>query len=220
VRTPNIDSPPESAQSGNWIFAGHISSAPERLAEYFRSGFEGLISSFEIPDDEIDYTQVLTDIDAAALVVSAKTGVSQKMIEFWNYLNERQIPRMVLVNGLELSETDFDDIVMIANRVFEEVITPFLVLHDDVGEPIGLISLADLLIHDYSNQFPDFYNADEELTSLVSEFRAEYETQSQLLNEHGFETGLAVPALPVIENRKIGINEVAPFLNKIRKNLF
>jgi translation elongation factor EF-G len=101
------------------------------------------ISSAEDIPNEFDA------LDAFALIVNAKTGVSPAMIDLWAHIAERQIPRLVIVNGLELSEIDFDDIVLILNRVLENVITPYLVLHDELGEPTGLISLADGIIHDY-----------------------------------------------------------------------
>jgi hypothetical protein len=134
------------------------------------------------------------------------------MIDFWSFVSERQYPRMIMVMGLELSESDFDDIVMIANRVLEQVTTPFLVLHDEMGEPSGLISLADLTVYDYSQRPMQHYPADMELQSLVSEFKGEYDAQMQEFENDGFISGLEVPAIPIVVGKGIGVEQVKKYL--------
>ena len=54
------------------------------------------------------------------------------------------------MNELEGSDSDFDDAVMLANRVFDQLVTPYLVLHNDAGDPTALIDLQSLEIIDYS----------------------------------------------------------------------
>ena len=49
-----------------------------------------------------------------------------------------------------VSVSKIDDAVMLASRVFTQLITPYLVLHGDDGEPTALIRLQDLQIIDYS----------------------------------------------------------------------
>jgi hypothetical protein len=139
------------------------------------------------------------------------------MIDFWQYLAERQFPRLIIVNGLELSETDFDDIVLIANRVLEQTITPYLVLHDELGEPSGLISLINLEVIDYSASIPMKYAADSELISLVSEFQSEYLEQVEELQDSGFESGLLVPAIPLVLSRGIGVSEIQNYLDRVNR---
>ena len=187
-----------------WIIAGHPSSQPEILANDLDLGISQVInvtSSSDIPKG-------FENLDACALVVNAKSGVSPAMIELWSIISERQIPRMIIVNGLEFSEIDFDDIVLIANRVLENVITPFLVLHDEVGEPTGLISLADGMVHDYSNGQQSTYKADEELKSLVEEFRDELNLATTEFDETAYSQGLIVPAIPYIPSKQLGRSEI------------
>ena len=136
--------------------------------------------------------------DAFILVINAKTGVSGAMIELWNRVSDRQIPRMIIVNGLELSEIDFDDIVLIINRVLENVVTPYLVLHDELGEPSGLISIADGLVHDYSGTEESNYKADDELLNLVKDFREELTLALSEMDESAYREGIVVPALPYV----------------------
>lgn len=157
------------------------------------------------------------ELDGFALVVNAKTGVSPEMIELWARVAERQIPRLVIVNGLEFSEIDFDDIVLILNRVLENVITPYLVLHDELGEPTGLISLADGMIHDYSSGVLSEYPADEELSSLVKEFKEELELATTELDESAYAQGLIVPAIPFVASKKIGRSEILDFAHILTK---
>ena len=196
-----------------WLIAGHPSSQPEIVSGLLNLGEMAVLSlesATQIPDD-------FDDIDAVALVVSAKTGVSKEMIDFWNQISERQFPRMVIVNGLELSEIDFDDIVLIVNRVLESVITPFLVLHDELGEPTGLISLADFMVHDYSSGLPHNYRADVELQSLVKEFKEELELATTELDESAYSEGLLVPAIPLVNSKQIGKTEIQEFAKLLTK---
>lgn len=209
---PNIEGVSPQLPTAHWLFAGHASASPEKVTKRFT----GRLSAVDLSDDETDFSTILSGIDAAALVVSAKTGISKGMIAFWEYISERQFPRMVIVNGLEMSETDFDDIVMIANRVLEEVATPFLVLHDELGEPSGLIELSSLTVYDYSGNLLTQYPADEELVSLVAEFKAEVEEKFIEFGDSGFSEGLLVPALPLGEQRNFGVNEIQNYLNSIQ----
>jgi hypothetical protein len=94
------------------------------------------------------------------------------------------------------------------------VVTPFLVLHDDVGEPIGLISLDSTDVHDYSTKTEHIYPADEELKGLIAEFRSEYQEQTEGLDDDAFGAGLVVPALPLVESRGIGISELTRYFKK------
>lgn len=201
--------PPTTA---HWLFAGHSSAKSIELAEVFKSDYPGMISGCDLKDDESKFSDVLKGSTAVALIINAQSGVSKSMINFWSFVSERQYPRMIMVTGLEFSESDFDDIVLIANRVLEQVSTPFLVLHDQLGEPSGLISLADLTVYDYSQKPMTQYPADIELQSLVSEFKSEFDDQMQEFEKDGFISGLEVPAIPIVVGKEIGIDQVKRYL--------
>jgi len=190
-----------------WILAGHSSSQPRELLDDLELSQAEVIVEDSSEFAEIDFNAC----DAFMLVINAKTGVSGAMIELWNRVSDRQIPRMILVNGLELSEIDFDDIVLIINRVLENVVTPYLVLHDEVGEPSGLISIADGLVHDYSGTEEINYKADDELLNLVTEFREELMLALSEMDESAYQQGIVVPALPYIRAKKIGLREIQNF---------
>jgi translation elongation factor EF-G len=196
-----------------WILAGHSSSQPRELLDDLELSQAEVIVEDSSEFAEIDFNAC----DAFMLVINAKTGVSGAMIELWNRVSDRQIPRMILVNGLELSEIDFDDIVLIINRVLENVVTPYLVLHDEVGEPSGLISIADGIVHDYSGTEEINYKADDELLNLVTEFREELMLALSEMDESAYQQGIVVPALPYIGAKKIGLREIQDFARVLTK---
>lgn len=197
--------------TSHWLFAGHSTAKSSEMAEVFKSEYPGKVSSCDLKDEESDFSELLNGSTAIALIINAQSGVSKSMIDFWSFVSERQYPRMIMVMGLELSESDFDDIVMIANRVLEPVTTPFLVLHDEIGEPSGLISLADLTVYDYSQRPIQNYLADIELQSLVSEFKSEFDTQMQEFENDGFINGLEVPAIPIVLGKGIGVDQAKKY---------
>ena len=196
-----------------WILAGHSSSQPRELLDDLELSQAEVIVEESSEFAEIDFNAC----DAFMLIINAKTGISGAMIELWNRVSDRQIPRMILVNGLELSEIDFDDIVLIINRVLENVVTPYLVLHDEVGEPSGLISIADGIVHDYSGTEEINYKADDELLNLVTEFREELMLALSEMDESAYQQGIVVPALPYIRAKKIGLREIQDFARVLTK---
>jgi hypothetical protein len=138
---------------------GHVSATPEKLAQ---------ILGGEVAN-EVD-----EDADVAIFAINPAAGIDAATIELWQGFDELQTPRMVVVTVLEGMELDFDDAVLVANRVFDSLVTPYLVLHGDSGTPIGTISLTDLSTIDYSTVPPTHGVADDELRELVKDFQEEY----------------------------------------------
>lgn len=195
------------------VLVGHPSSRPRAVAEKLQ------LSSAQVVELEgpVDIDTDISQSDLFVLVISAKTGVSAEMTSTWNIASEKQVPRIVIVNGLEMNETDFDDIVLIANRVLESAITPYLVLHDEIGEPVGLISLSDNQVRDYSSGVVTIYPADSELQSLVADFKEELEESTIEFDSSAFQAGLIVPALPFVASRNIGVAEFQAYLELVTK---
>ena len=180
---------------------GHPSAEPQMIAEAFLGSLP---------------TEVSGDADLAIFAINPSAGIDQHTIDQWLQLDDFQIPRLVVVNGLEKQEADFDDAVTIANRVFDQMITPYLVLHDDAGFPIALISLHDLTILDYT-QLPATKSAcAPEHETLVQEFRDEYIEQLQSLGEDAFAAGLMFPAIPVWIEKGIGVDIVNSFIAQLK----
>jgi len=167
-----------------------------------------------IPSELRDF-EFSEKLDFFALLVDARSGISPQMIEVWQHYQDRQFPRVLLVQGIEFSESDFDDIVLIGNRVLEQFATPYLVLHDEIGEPTGLISLEDNIVHDYSGSTVTNYPAEKEMIDLIKDFQDEYTQLYKELGTEGFFQGIFAIALPIGSSKRFG----TPELNRIIESL-
>ena len=179
---------------------GHLSADPAQVATVFNAQFSQV---------------AVAESDLAIFAIDPSAGIDQVTIELWQSLDEFQVPRLVVVTHLEKLELDFDDAVMIATRVFDQMITPYLVLHDDAGLPAALISLSDLQIIDYSGDSKTVRSSDEEHQTLVQEFRDEYLELLADSGENAFEAGLLFPAIPLWIERGIGVDIVEGFIKKL-----
>ncbi len=179
---------------------GHLSADPAQVA----SMFNAQISQIAVPES-----------DLAIFAIDPSAGIDQVTIDLWQSLDEFQVPRLVVVTHLEKLEADFDDAVMIASRVFDQMITPYLVLHDEAGLPAALISLSDLQISDYSTNPNTVRDSDEEHQTLVQEFRDEYLELLADSGDNAFEAGLLFPAIPLWIERGIGVDIVQSYIKKL-----
>ena len=183
---------------------GHESADPQEVARYFGATFTDVIES---------------ESELAIFVVDPSAGISPETISLWQGLDDFQIPRMVVVTHLENQVADFDDAVMLASRVFDQIVTPYLVLHDDAGFPCALISLETLEITDYSHEEHEVTMSTEEHQILVSEFRQEYVEQIASSGENAFEAGLLFPAVPLWIEKELGVNIIRQYIDQIEKAL-
>ena len=179
---------------------GHLSADPAHVAAVFKAHF----SETAVPES-----------DLAIFAIDPSAGIDQATIALWQSLDEYQVPRLVVVTHLEKLEADFDDAVMIATRVFDQMITPFLVLHDEAGIPAALISLSDMQITDYSTNPKTIRGSDEEHQTLVQEFRDEYLELLADSGDNAFEAGLLFPAIPLWIERGIGVDIVESYIKKL-----
>ena len=159
-------------------------------------------------------TEINGELAIAIFAMNAQTGIDQATIDLWHGFDDYLIPRILLVTGISDGEQDFDDAVLIARRVLDEVATPFLVLHDDAGKPAGLISLAENKVIDYSTG--EIRNAEAEHITLVSEFRDEYLAQLEAAGSEGFESGIFFPAIPILLP-KLGIDIAKSYIERATK---
>ena len=180
---------------------GHASAEPDQVAEAFGATVA---------------QEVHSDSDLAIFAINPSAGVDQQTIQQWAELDEFQIPRLVVVTHLQLQEADFDDAVMIANRVFSPMATPYLVLHDEAGLPVALISLTDLKIIDYSTHPSTVRMSDPEHQTLVQEFRDEYLELLQASGDQAFAAGLLFPAIPLWIEKGIGVDIVNTYIQELQ----
>jgi len=179
---------------------GHLSADPAHVAAVFKAHF----SETAVPES-----------DLAIFAIDPSAGIDQATIALWQSLDEFQVPRLVVVTHLEKLEADFDDAVMIATIVFDQMIAPYLVLHDEAGIPAALISLSDLQITDYSTDPKTIKGSDEEHQTLVQEFRDEYLELLADSGDNAFEAGLLFPAIPLWIERGIGVDIVESYIKKL-----
>ncbi len=179
---------------------GHVSATPEKFAEVL---------------DASVATEVRADCDAAIFIINPSAGIDNETIARWREFDDFQTPRLVLVAVLDGMELDFDDAVLLANRLFDPLVTPFLVLHGENGTPIGTISLDDFSTLDYSTNPPTSGHADEELQSLVQEFREEYLELMVEMEDGAFSAGILFPAIPVNTANGLGLDIVKKYLSEL-----
>ena len=179
---------------------GHVSAQPQAIANLFDAQLA---------------SEIVIESDLAIFAINPAAGIDQKTIDQWQALSDYQLPRLVIVNELDGSDADFEDAIMLANRVFDQLVTPYLVLHSDIGSPIALISLDDLQIIDYSTKPPTTSPSEVEHQELVSEFREEYLEEIEGAGENAFAAGLLFPAIPIVISNGLGLDIVKDFINKL-----
>ena len=176
---------------------GHVSAQPQAIANLFGAQLA---------------SEIVAESDLAIFAINPAAGIDQKTIDQWQALSDFQLPRLVIVNELDGSDADFEDAIMLANRVFDQLVTPFLVLHSESGNPIALISLSDLQIVDYSTTPPTISASESEHQELVAEFREEYLEEIAGAGENAFAAGLLFPAIPIVISNGLGIDVVKSFI--------
>jgi len=193
-------SSPSSAPVRRIHVYGHVSASPQAVASEFSA---------------VTTDQPVSESDLAIFAINPSAGIDQNTIDNWLALDEFQIPRLVVVNGLEGQELDFEDAVMVANRVLDTLVTPYLVLHDDEGQPAALISLNDLQISDYSKNPMTLRQCDPEHEELVREFRDEFLEQMTEMEDGAFATGILFPAIPINLSSGLGVDKVESYIAQL-----
>jgi hypothetical protein len=161
-------------------------------------------------------TEIDSELSAAIFAINASSGIDQRTIDLWHEFDEFLMPRLVVVTGFNEGLQDFDDAVLIARRVLDDVATPFLVLHDDDGSPCALIDLETLKINNYRTG--KITDAEPEHLDLVNDFREEYLSQLEASGADGFVSGIFFPAIPILLSDpefNLGVDIVKKFLEKL-----
>ena len=155
-------------------------------------------------------------LGAAIFAINASSGVDQKTVELWNEFDDLLMPRILVITGFNEGLQDFDDAVLLAKRLLDDVATPVLVLHDDDGSPCALIDLESLKINNYRTK--ELTDAEAEHLDLISEFREEYLAQKDAAGPDGFKSGIFFPAIPVLLDGpefELGIDIVKSYLEQL-----
>mgnify|MGYP000069433613 CR=1 FL=1 len=185
---------------------GHVSATPAALG---RALADSGIHIENAPDD-------LAQIDCAVFAINPSAGIDEATIAAWEQFNDYLTPRIMVALALPGADLDFDDAVLLANRVFDQMATPYLVLHGDDGTPAALISLEDLTIRNYIHGVAVIGDSDPEHQELVADFAAEYKELIESAGENAFSAGLLFPAIPVNLESGIGIDVLISYLKQLR----
>ena len=173
-----------------------------------------ICAALGLPAAQIDDPTLIT-ADVVVVVASTKTGIDPKVIAQWHNFRELYVPTIVAVIDFEDGDVDFEDMSAIIGKMLEPVLTPYLVLHADNGQPTALINLEDQMITDYSTASVTQLASDTEHRELILEFKNELHNALVEGGWDQFVQGLIIPAIPLITKNKLGIAEIKRFLDLI-----
>jgi len=185
---------------------GHVSATPAALAK-------------ALADRGIDVAVQTEDpahIDCAIFAINPSAGIDPETIALWESFNDYLTPRIMVALALPGADLDFDDAVLLANRVFDQMVTPYLVLHGDDGTPAALISLDDLSVRNYIQGIAVISQSEPEHRELVADFQSEYLEIVEASGEDAFSAGLLFPAIPVNVDNGIGLDVLSEYLNQLK----
>lgn len=174
-----------------------------------------LAEQLEISTSLLGPLDPLDEADCAIFIVSSNSGILSADLEKWRFARDLYLPSIVVISDLESSENDFEEMSAIASKMLDPVVTPFLVLHSDSGDPVALIDLKGMEVLDYSQGGLVRKRAEPEHIELVREFQEEYLEDLDAAGEDSFVAALLFPAIPWIESRAIGIAQIKDYLNLI-----
>jgi hypothetical protein len=185
---------------------GHVSATPAALAKALAD--RGIEVAAQTEDR--------ASIDCAIFAINPSAGIDPETISLWESFNDYLTPRIMVALALPGADLDFDDAVLLANRVFDQMVTPYLVLHGDDGTPAALISLDDLSVRNYIQGIAVISASDPEHRELVADFQSEYREIVEASGEDAFAAGLLFPAIPVNIDNGIGLDVLIEYLNQLK----
>ncbi len=184
---------------------GHVSATPAALAKALAERGIEVTAQTEDP----------ANIDCAIFAINPSAGIDPETIAIWESFNDYLTPRIMVALALPGADLDFDDAVLLANRVFDQMVTPYLVLHGDDGTPAALISLDDLSVRNYIQGIAVISESEPEHRELVADFQSEYLEIVEASGEDAFAAGLLFPAIPVNVDNGIGLDVLCEYLKQL-----
>ncbi len=185
---------------------GHVSATPAALAKALAD--RGIEVAAQIEDR--------ASIDCAIFAINPSAGIDPETIALWESFNDYLTPRIMVALALPGADLDFDDAVLLANRVFDQMVTPYLVLHGDDGTPAALINLDDLSVRNYIQGIAVISESDPEHRELVADFQSEYREIVEASGDGAFAAGLLFPAIPINIDNGIGLDVLIEYLHQMK----
>ncbi|MGW1993261.1 elongation factor G-like protein EF-G2 [Embleya sp. NPDC001921] len=114
--------------------------------------------------------------DAALFVVSAADGVDGSTRMIWDECAAVGMPRAIVITKLDQARADFDEMVLICQRVFgdpdaDTVLPLYLPLHGEDESVAGLMGLLTQRVYDYSSGTRETLDPDPEHLPLIEDAR-------------------------------------------------
>ena len=184
---------------------GHISATPAALRRELEARGVAVSENYGDP----------ADVDCAIFAVNPSAGIDSETIANWEKFNDYLTPRIFVALALPGTELDFDDAVLLGNRVLNQLVTPFLVLHADDGSPAALISFVDLTIRNYVDGVAVISESESEHRELVADFQREYNEVLSQVGDGAFSAGLLFPAIPINLDNGIGLDVLISYLDQL-----
>ncbi len=185
---------------------GHVSATPAALAKALAD--RGIQVAAQTEDR--------ATIDCAIFAINPSAGIDPETIALWESFNDYLTPRIMVALALPGADLDFDDAVLLANRVFDQMVTPYLVLHGDDGTPAALINLDDLSVRNYIQGIAVISESDPEHRELVADFQSEYREIVEASGDGAFAAGLLFPAIPINIDNGIGLDVLIEYLHQMK----
>jgi hypothetical protein len=184
---------------------GHISATPAALRRELEARGVAVSENYGDP----------ADVDCAIFAVNPSAGIDSETIANWEKFNDYLTPRIFVALALPGTDLDFDDAVLLGNRVLNQLVTPFLVLHADDGSPAALISLEDLTVRNYVDGVAVISESESEHHELVADFQREYNEVLSQVGDGAFSAGLLFPAIPINLDNGIGLDVLISYLDQL-----
>jgi len=184
---------------------GHISATPAALRRELEARGVAVSANYGDP----------ADVDCAIFAVNPSAGIDSETIANWEKFNDYLTPRIFVALALPGTDLDFDDAVLLGNRVLNQLVTPFLVLHADDGSPAALISLEDLTVRNYVDGVAVISESESEHHELVADFQREYNEVLSQVGDGAFSAGLLFPAIPINLDNGIGLDVLISYLDQL-----
>jgi len=111
-------------------------------------------------------------IDGAIMMASAEPGIQGETGFLWNYLEERHLPRLLVISKIDREQSDFDGRLKFLNEVFENRLVAVTIPYGQADAMKGVVDLIEMKAYEYSNpDKPKAVDIPPELTAAAEEYQ-------------------------------------------------
>lgn len=145
-----------------------------------------------------DIKGALRAVDGVLLVINGQSGVEVETEKIWEYIEEYQLPRCVVVNRLDKERADFGKAVSSLETVLKAQVCPVRLPHGQESEFKGVIDLItnQVLSFDEKGKVTKKEPIPAEIEDEVEEYRQKMIEASVVTNEALMERYLSDEKIP------------------------